>query len=107
VEDRDIFVVYLSLKPGAFNEDLAYIDTDVEGYYEARTFYSPDYDQKNDPGHDTRRTLHWEPGIITDDNGKATVSFWNADAAASIRIDVQGITGNGVPVTKSIQYEVK
>ena len=28
---------------------------------------------------DLRSTIHWEPNIITDANGEATVSFFSAD----------------------------
>ena len=107
-DGRDIFVIYLSLKPGATNDDLSMISTDVDGYYEARTFYKPNYpDQRNDAAPDTRNTLHWEPTIITDSNGKATVSYYNADPAATIRIEIEGLTDKGVPVAAQKKYEVK
>lgn len=106
-DGRDIFLVYLDLKPGAVNDDLAFITTQVEGYYSARTFYSPDYSKTNDAGPDTRTTLHWAPNIQTDGNGKTTVSFYNADPATTIRVNVQGVTEDGVPVAATLKYEIK
>ncbi|HEY4064548.1 MAG TPA: MG2 domain-containing protein [Puia sp.] len=106
-DGRDLFLVYLELRPGALNDDMALIRTKVDGYYEARSFYSPDHLHNDNPGPDTRSTLQWTPDITTDPNGKATVSFYNADRAATIRVNVQGITDKGVPVTATIKYEVK
>jgi len=106
-DGRDIFLVYLDLKPGATNDDLALVVTQVEGYYAAKTFYAPDYSTTNDAGPDTRTTLHWAPNILTDGNGKTTISFYNADPATTIRVNVQGVTGDGVPVAATIKYEIR
>jgi len=62
-----------------------------------KTFYMPKYEtekQKNDPVPDLRSTIHWEPNIITDENGQATFSFYNADRPNRIRITVEGINSN-------------
>lgn len=105
----DIFLIYLELKPGAYNQDPGKIVTEVAGYYQARIFYSPNYEneatEKTKP--DERTTIHWEPLITTDENGKASVSFFNADPKTKIRIEVQGLTDKGVPVAAAIKYEVK
>ena len=103
----DVFLIYLNLKPGAFNLDLAFIMTDVTGYYEARTFYSPNYESPDKTKPDERTTIHWEPLITTDENGKASVNFYNADPKTKIRIDVQGVTDKGIPVVAETKYEVK
>ncbi len=61
-------------------------------------FYSPKYTVKNKTvamGTDMRSTLHWEPNVVTDANGKATVSFFTADKPASYTIIMEGITGEG------------
>ena len=105
---RDVFLIYLSLKPGAYNNDLARVTTEVNGYYEARNFYAPAHPAPDDDARpDLRTTLYWEPYITTDEDGKATVTFYNADPATTIGIDVEGLTDNGIPLTGTTKYEIR
>ena len=63
-----------------------------------KKFYSPRYTVKNStvtPGTDMRSTIHWEPNIITDDDGKATVSFYSADLPADYTIIMEGTDLDG------------
>ena len=103
---RDVFIITLDLKPGAFNIDPSFINTDINGYYEARRFYSPNYENPDNKKPDERTTIHWEPMITTDDNGNAEVHFYNADPKTRIRLDVQGITNKGVTLAARAKYEV-
>lgn len=59
-------------------------------------FYKPKYSIK-DTLHlsDYRSTIDWEPNIITDENGKATVSFYAADKPSTYTIIVEGTDANG------------
>ena len=71
------------------------------GFYKAREFYAPQYDQKK-PEHDRpdyRTTLHWAPIIETDEAGKATFNFFTNDKAGAFEILVQGMTLKGIPVS--------
>ncbi|NNU33976.1 hypothetical protein HK413_07075 [Mucilaginibacter sp. S1162] len=60
-------------------------------------FYSPKYNVA--PGAviepDYRATLHWEPNISTDQNGKAKVSFYTSDIAGKYTVTVSGIDVTG------------
>ena len=104
---RDVFLVYLSLKPGAYNNDLSFINAEIRGYYEARSFYAPTHPAGEEASlPDLRTTLYWEPELSTDADGRATVTFYNTDAATSVGIDVEGLTEKGAPVTASGKYEV-
>jgi hypothetical protein len=63
-----------------------------------KQFYSPKYNVKNKNtavGTDLRSTVFWEPNIITDAAGKATVSFYSADKAASYSVVIEGTDMNG------------
>lgn len=102
----DIFIVYLVLKPGAYNTDPAKIITEVTGYYQAKIFYAPNYSVDKDVP-DQRTTIHWAPEIITNENGKATVSFYNADPKTTIRIAVQGLTNKGAVIVAEKKYLVQ
>jgi hypothetical protein len=104
----DVFIIALVLKPGAYNQDMAMIVTDITGYYNARTFYTPVYVSPNeDRKPDMRTTIHWEPMLSTDENGRATVSFYNADPATSVRVSLEGLSDKGVPLTGATKYEVR
>jgi hypothetical protein len=103
----DVLLIYLSLKPSAFQKkQFNILNSDVTGYYNARTFYSPNYETPSTKT-DQRITLHWEPMITTDTNGQATVSYYNADPKSKIRIVVQGLTTTGVPLATTAGYVVK
>ncbi len=61
-------------------------------------FYSPKYTVANKTvamGTDMRSTLHWEPNVITNSDGKATVSFFTADKPAGYTIIMEGLTPEG------------
>jgi hypothetical protein len=79
------------------------------GYYVPREFYAPKYDVAI-PDHvrpDFRSTLHWQPNVWTDANGKASITYWNTDTKAKINIVAEGINRQGrVGVAKAV-YEVK
>ncbi len=81
----------------------------VHGYYQARTFYSPKYNvpqpEYNKP--DLRTTIHWEPNVVTDSDGNATVSFFNTDNKAIIKVDVEGIVEPGSPLVGRTSFESK
>ena len=75
-----------------------------------KDFYRPRYTIQNSTlamGTDMRSTLHWEPNVITDVNGKATVSFYSADKVADYSViiegaDMEGQIGYGRQILKSI-----
>jgi hypothetical protein len=63
-----------------------------------KEFYRPRYTIKNNniaPGTDLRSTIHWEPNVITDKDGKATVSFFSADKSADYTVILEGTDLNG------------
>jgi hypothetical protein len=64
----------------------------------AKQFYSPRYNVKNKSagvGTDLRSTIFWEPNIITDKDGKATLSFYSADKAADYTVLIEGADLDG------------
>ncbi|RYZ98821.1 MAG: carboxypeptidase regulatory-like domain-containing protein [Sphingobacteriaceae bacterium] len=61
-------------------------------------FYSPKYTVKNKTvamSTDMRSTLHWEPNIMTDKDGKATLSFYSADKPSNYTIFIEGLNSEG------------
>lgn len=74
--------------------------TTVDGYSRPYSFYSPEYPDGPIPGDvDYRRTLYWNPNVITNENGKAKVEFYNSSITKHFNIEAAGITSSGVPYT--------
>jgi hypothetical protein len=59
---------------------------------------------RNNPG---SNTLFWSPEIITDNEGKATISFSNSVKASEVLISVDGIAANGMAGSASYRFIVK
>ena len=70
----------------------------VAGYSEPYSFYSPEYPDGPILGDvDYRRTLYWNPNVITNENGQATVELYNNSITGSFSISAAGITAGGQP----------
>jgi hypothetical protein len=96
--------------PNASQKTVFYtINKSINGYYEARTFYSPVYPEMNTIGvkSDLRSTLYWNPKLITDEKGECTVTYYNSDKITPIKISIEGLTDTGTPLANSLQYEIK
>ncbi|MDQ5930024.1 MAG: hypothetical protein QG594_1807, partial [Bacteroidota bacterium] len=86
------------------------VKQEIEGFYTPRIFYSPNPekpDVKLDKIADVRNTLYWNPYIHPDKTGNAIVSFYNTKAETKVKVALEGVTGNGIPVVKSAYYEIK
>ncbi|MBW4891528.1 hypothetical protein KXQ82_17505 [Mucilaginibacter sp. HMF5004] len=104
----DVYLIFLDLKPNAMEKaQLSMVNAHVDGYYEARTFYKPVYNAGNQGKPDSRTAIFWEPDVITDASGTATLTFFNADPKTNIRVVVQGLTEKGTPVVSGTTYMVK
>lgn len=64
-----------------------------QGYYEVREFYAPDYSVSDSlpEMRDLRTTVHWEPHIVTDDKGHASMEFYTAEGRGRYRVVVEGM----------------
>ncbi|AQG77972.1 TonB-dependent receptor plug domain-containing protein [Spirosoma montaniterrae] len=98
-------VISILTKRGSPNYDLTkeaapgVLVAKLAGYAPVREFYAPRYDAKK-PEHirpDYRATLFWSPMIQTDEQGKATVSFYTSDNKTDIRLQAEGATFSGMP----------
>lgn len=81
-----------------------------QGYYTAREFYAPKYSE-NLPEHvrpDYRSTVYWNPNITTDENGKASVSFFTSDATdTQLTVQLEGLAFSGSPVVGKWAFDVR
>ena len=63
----------------------------------AREFYiPPPADNNKEVRKDFRTTVYWNHTIITDENGKANLSFYNNDAVSAFRITAEGFSRTGL-----------
>ncbi|TWR26431.1 hypothetical protein FPZ43_14810 [Mucilaginibacter pallidiroseus] len=75
-----------------------------QGFYAARQFYTPNINTAiNNP----RKTIMWNPDVVTDKNGNAVVSFNSNSPAGTYRVTVEGIDANGYPAASVTSYTVK
>lgn len=68
------------------------------GYQQPTEFYTPKYDtpeRRNAQTYDMRTTIHWQPVVRTDSEGKATFDFYTADDPTSYSVIIEGITRDG------------
>lgn len=80
-----------------------------KGYYKARTFYSPQYDNpaKNTQMADLRSTVFWNPNIVTNKEGKASFGYFNTDNKGTYRVVIEGIDDNGNLGRQVYKYKVE
>ncbi|TWI98063.1 carboxypeptidase family protein [Mucilaginibacter frigoritolerans] len=81
-----------------------------KGYAKIRTFYLPRYSgpRETQPNKtDTRSTIYWNPNIITDKTGNATVEYFNSDGKGTYRVIVEGIDKDGNIGRQLFRYSVK
>ena len=72
--------------------------TTVKGFTRPVQYYSPVYpDGPIEGSVDYRRTLYWNPNVITDENGCARVEFYNNSFTRKFTINAAGITASGIP----------
>lgn len=81
----------------------------INGYNASQEFYSPVYEVAK-PEHvkpDRRVTVYWNPTLVTNDQGKAKVTFYNHDPESIIQLHLEGITKTGRVGIGSARYEIK
>ncbi|WP_069658979.1 hypothetical protein [Arcticibacter eurypsychrophilus] len=104
---KDFYIIYLTLKPGALaRTNPSTLKEDVSGYYESRTYYSPKYSLDPEK-QDLRPTVYWNPNIVTDATGSASVSFQNGVQKTQLRVIVEGLTVDGIPVASKVVLNIK
>ena len=69
----------------------------LQGYSYPAEFYSPDYSKQTPPDSvkDYRRTLYWNPNLMLDKDGKATVTLYNNARTTQISVDAAGQAADG------------
>ena len=77
----------------------------VQGFSEPVEYYGPTYPTGPVIGDvDYRRTLYWNPNVITDEEGNARVEFYNNSFSRRFSISGAGITASGTPYVLDADY---
>lgn len=72
--------------------------TTVDGFSQPVEFYAPQYPEGPVLGDiDVRRTIYWNPNVMTDNEGKARIEFYNNSYSTGYTISGAGITASGTP----------
>lgn len=75
------------------------------GYSSPVDYYSPSYPDGPVFGAiDYRRTLYWNPNLITDQEGKAEVEFYNNSYSQHFDVSAAGITAGGTPYVLDAEF---
>ena len=94
----DLFDEYLKKRPQMF------IDNSI-GYVPLKKYYSPKY-QYASPLFRYYGMVHWEPNIVTDIKGKATINIFNTgEREVSIFIEGMSKTGELISTTKKVRIQ--
>lgn len=85
------------------------VNIDFSGYNEPRIFYSPKHHAtlEKDYKPDLRTTLFWAPDLKVENNKDISLVYYNGDNSSTVKITIEGITTNGIPLTGTTEYEVK
>jgi hypothetical protein len=81
----------------------------VKAYYRKLEFYKPNYDKETEGDilPDFRNTLLWEPSVITDEKGEATLSFFCSDINTDFVGRIEGVGGEGLLGTGDFKFTVR
>lgn len=92
-----VYYPHTGIEPRMQYRDRHYV---LQGFAHPAEFYSPDYSRGKlpDAPTDYRRTLYWNPQVVLDRNGEATVTFYNCARATEPGADAQGQARDGTPL---------
>ena len=86
------------------------IKKELEGFYTVRVFYMPNSEKTNeelDKKVAVRNTIYWNPYVHPDKTGSTSVEFYNSKVETKVKVALEGITSNGIPVVKRLFYSIK
>lgn len=69
----------------------------LPGFAYPAAFYSPDYSKQTPPDSvkDYRRTLYWNPNLMLDREGKASITLYNNARTTQIQVEAAGQAADG------------
>jgi hypothetical protein len=85
------------LKKGVSASSVKGLDAvNIAGYSPIKEFYSPDYSSTNSDSSDLRKTLYWNPFVVTDKtHRRILLPFYNNDMTKRMRVIIEGCNEEG------------
>lgn len=103
-------VMAIYTKSGNFRKkyDPSVVYYSPKGFSAVKEFYAPKYDNPavNNPLADLRSTIYWNPAILTGNDGKAKLNYFNSDNRGVYRVTVEGINADGLLGRQVYRYTV-
>jgi hypothetical protein len=100
IDGSIVYSIYYKMESKPSEEELLELNNlwSVKAYYGDREFYQPNYDirSEEDMIPDYRNTLLWEPSVITDEKGEATLSFFCSDINTGYVGRIEGVGDGGL-----------
>lgn len=98
-------VLFIFMKDGSeivkarAKDRLSFAAVQQLGYRWPVEFYSPQYTDKSQKARpDHRTTLYWNPKVVTDENGHATVRFYASDVSKRYLVTLEGVSDDGTVI---------
>ncbi|WNH08712.1 TonB-dependent receptor [Thalassobellus suaedae] len=91
-------------------DDFHTIKEDIDGFYEARVFYTPDFNKSATELYNKdaiRNTIYWNPYIHPDNTGNVSTTYFNSSVETTAKVTLEGITATGIPVVKHAYYAIE
>lgn len=81
----------------------------VQSFAKNKVFYTPDYEQHPEEKNlaDYRNTLIWNPSVITNEKGEASISFYCSDITGKFIASFEGIDSGGRLGQAKLFFSVK
>jgi hypothetical protein len=81
----------------------------VKAYDVSREFYIPNYDKvtEDDIIPDYRNTLLWNPSVLTDEKGEATLTFFCSDINSEFTGKIEGVSYDGLLGSNNFNFTVR
>lgn len=77
------------------------------GFNKTRAFYQPKYAPKVDGPESARSAIYWNPNMLTDKDGKASLEYFTPDVKGTYRVVIEGIDDDGNLGRATYRYEIK
>lgn len=101
-----VILIYTKTANLALNDNIELSKHVIEGTSISKEFYIPKYNVKDPINNklDYRTTIYWNPLLLTDEKGRAKLSFYNTDDSNKIQISIEGLSlyGNTGAYLKTI-----
>ncbi|RVT74938.1 hypothetical protein EOD40_12250 [Flavobacterium sufflavum] len=113
-EEGEKGIIAIYTKPNTGNkpkkDPFQSIKQEIEGFYTARVFYSPDPEKPDvelDKKAAVRNTIYWNPYVHPDKTGNTSLNYYNTKVETKVKVALEGITATGIPVVKNTYYTIK